>query len=154
MAVRETSGTTSATFGEECLGAAHQRREDVHWCTLHTKWREGTIDSLDEVCTTKVINDLSLAYSVFLMTKMAASLGYQGDWGFSDLKTQEKPWRNLEQAPCSSAPPFLCTMLATVQRPNFTRQSDKLMERKKVMAHKFRREGLLDAGHCGWEVST
>ena len=36
-------------IGEECLGAANQRREQVHWSTMYMKWWKRIIDSLDEV---------------------------------------------------------------------------------------------------------
>ena len=58
-------------------------------------------------------------------------------WDLSDPKTQNEAEEKLrEEARWSLAPSHHSTVLATTQSPNFTRQSDELMERKKVMAHK------------------
>ena len=57
-------------------------------------------------------------------------------WDLSDLKTQNEAEEKLrEEAPWLLAPSLPSTVFATTQSLNFTRQSDKLMERKKVMAH-------------------
>ena len=91
---------------------------------------EGIIDSLNEVCTGKVMKELSKseaaqsrcsvditnANSSLPMTKMAATLGDKSGFVLD-----------------GSITPF--DRFATTQSLNFARQSDKLMERKKVRAH-------------------
>ena len=58
------------------------------------------------------------------------------EWDFSDLKTETEAEEKLrEEAPWLLAPSLPATVFATTQSLNFTRQSDKLIERKKVMAH-------------------
>ena len=84
------------------------------------------------------------------MTKMAATLGYKSGfvldlttedvngkkWDLSDLSTQNEAEAKLrEEAPWLLALSTPSTVFATTQSLNFARQSDKLMERKKVMAH-------------------
>ena len=57
-------------------------------------------------------------------------------WDLSDLKTQSEAEEKLrEEAPWLLPLSLPSTVFATTQSLNFTRQSDKLMERKKVMAH-------------------
>ena len=98
--------------------------------------------------------DIIKANSSLPMTKMAVTLGFQSTedangrkWDLSDLKTQSEAEEKLrEEAPWLLPLSLPSTVFATTQSLNFTRQSDKLMERKKVYgAHKFRREALLDA---------
>ena len=125
---------------------------------------EGIIDSLNEVRTRKVMKELSKAEaaqsgcsvditkanSSLPMTKMAATLGYKNglvlhlttedvngkQWDLSDLKTQNEAEAKLrEKAPWLLALSLPSTVFATTQSLNFTRPSDNLMERKKVIAH-------------------
>ena len=94
--------------------------------------------------------DITNANSSLPMTKMAATLGFQSGcvldlttedvngkkWDPSVLKTQNEAEAKLrEEAPWFLALSLPSTVFATTQSPNFARQSDKLMERKKVMAH-------------------
>ena len=125
---------------------------------------EGIIDSLNEVCTRKVMKELSKAEAAqpgcnvditkanasLPMTNVAAKLGYKSGfvsdlttedvngrkWDLSDLKTQNEAEAKLrEEAPWLLALSLPSTVFATTQSLNFARQSDKLMERKKVLAH-------------------
>ena len=123
---------------------------------------EGIIDSLNEVCRTKVMTelsraeaaqsgcsvDISTACSSHPMTKMATTLGYESGLVL-DLTTEECERQEIrffrledsersqvklrERAPCLLALPLPSTVFATMQPLNFTRQSDNFMERKKVM---------------------
>ena len=121
---------------------------------------EGIIDSLNEVCTRKVMKELSkaevaqsrcsvdvtTANSSLPMTKMAASPGYKSgyvldsttedangkQWDLSELKTQNEAEEKLrEEAPWLLAISLLSKVFAMSQSLNFTRQSDKFMERKR-----------------------
>ena len=57
-------------------------------------------------------------------------------WDLSDLKTQNETEAKLrEEAQWILATSRPSTVFATTQSLNFARQSDKLMERKKVMTH-------------------
>ena len=125
---------------------------------------EGIIDNLNQVCTRKVMEELSKteasqsgcsvditkANSSLPMAKMAASLGFQSGfvldlttedengkkWDFSDLKTQnEIEVRLREEFPWLLALSLPSTVFATTPSLNSTRQNDKLMERRKVTAH-------------------
>ena len=84
------------------------------------------------------------------MTKMAATLGYNNGfvldlttddtngkkWDISDLKTQNEVEEKLRaEAPWLLALSLHSTAFTTTQSLNFTRQSDKLVERKKIMVH-------------------
>ena len=125
---------------------------------------EGIIDSLNEVCARKVMEeliktetaqsgcsvDITKANSSLPIAMMAATLGYKSGfvldlttedengktWDLSDLKTQnETEVRLREESPWLLAPSLPSTVFATTRSQNYTRQNDKLMERRKVMAH-------------------
>ena len=94
--------------------------------------------------------DITKANSSLPMAKMAATLGYESGfvldltkedangkkWDLSDLKTQNEVEEKLrDESPWLLALSLPASVFATTQSLNVTRQSDKLMERRKVMAH-------------------
>ena len=114
---------------------------------------EGIIDSLNEVCTRKVMKELSkteaaqpgcnvdITKAIFVISSNdddGSEVGIS-NWicvSFDDLKTQNEAEAKLrEEAPLLLALSLPSTVFATKQSLNFARQSGKLMERKKVMAH-------------------
>ena len=149
---------------DECSGQLIKEEDKSIRALCTHEVVEGIIDSLNEVCTRKVVKELSKAEgtqsgcsvditnanSSLPMTKMAATLGYQSGfvldsttedangkkWDFYDLTSQNEAEEKLRKdAPWLLAISLPSTVFATTQSQNFTRQNDKLMERKKVMAH-------------------
>ena len=114
---------------------------------------EGIIDSLNEVCTRKVMKELSKAEAAqpgcnVDVTKAIFVISSNDEDGsevgiskwicvrFDDLKTQNEAEAKLrEEAPLLLDLSLPSTVFATTQSLNLARQSDKLMERNKVMAH-------------------